>query len=54
MLEDVERDLFSQAIHLAAGNQTKAARWLGASRLTLHEKLLALGLHPSQHSASAG
>src|SRR5262249_15261378 len=34
-----ERELFSQAIRLANGNQSLAARWLGVSRLTMREKL---------------
>ena len=36
---------------LAEGNQAKAARWLGLSRLTLREKLKQLGLHPSSTRA---
>jgi DNA-binding NtrC family response regulator len=40
----IERELFAQAIHLAHGNQAKAARWLGISRLTMREKLTAFGL----------
>lgn len=40
----IERELFAQAMHLAHGNQAKAARWLGISRLTLREKLTAFGL----------
>src|SRR2546421_912863 len=43
-----EKAIFSQAIELAHGNQAKAARWLGISRLTLREKLTQLGIHPSQ------
>jgi nitrogen regulation protein NR(I) len=39
-----ERALLSQAIKLARGNKTKAARWLGIARLTLREKLAALGI----------
>ena len=39
-----ERELLSQAMQLAEGNKTKAARWLGIARLTLREKLLQLGL----------
>ena len=46
--EAVDRELVSQAIRLAGGNQAEAARWLGISRLTLRAKLRALGLHPSQ------
>ncbi|MHB8519400.1 MAG: helix-turn-helix domain-containing protein [Limisphaerales bacterium] len=37
---------FAQAIKLAQGNQAKAARWLGVSRLTLRKKLLHFGLRP--------
>ena len=43
-----ERVLFNRAIELASGNQAKAARWLGISRLTLREKLIQFGLHPRQ------
>ena len=39
-----ERELLSQAIKLARGNKTKAARWLGIARLTLRERLGALGI----------
>ena len=46
--QQVERELFKQAIELAQGNQAKAARWLGLSRLTLREKLTQFGLHPKQ------
>ena len=46
--EAVDRELMSQAIRLAGGNQAEAARWLGISRLTLRAKLRALSLHPSQ------
>jgi DNA-binding protein Fis len=46
VFEGMERELFSQAIQLAHGNQAKAARWLGISRLTMREKLTAFGLRP--------
>ncbi len=46
-IETVERELFSHAIQLAHGNQAKAARWLGVSRITMREKLHHFGLHPS-------
>ncbi len=46
-----EREILSQAIVLAEGNQAKAARWLGLSRLTLREKLKHLGLHPGGEEA---
>ena len=52
MLAEAEREVLTQAIALAEGNQAKAARWLGLSRLTLREKLKQLGLHPA--SAETG
>ena len=48
MLAEAECEVITQAILLAQGNQAKAARWLGLSRLTLREKLKQLGLHPAQ------
>jgi nitrogen regulation protein NR(I) len=51
LLEAAEREIFAQAIHLAHGNQAKAARWLGISRLTMREKLIQFGMHPSQENA---
>jgi DNA-binding NtrC family response regulator len=50
LMAAAEKEIFTQAIQLAHGNQAKAARWLGISRLTLREKLTQLGLHPSQNS----
>ena len=50
MVADLEPELFAQAIRLAGGNQAKAARWLGVTRLRMREKLIQLGLHPSQGS----
>jgi len=50
LLAEAEREILTQAIILAEGNQSKAARWLGLSRLTLREKLSALGLRPGQVS----
>lgn len=47
MLAEAEREILTQAITLAEGNQAKAARWLGLSRFTLREKLKQLGLHPT-------
>jgi DNA-binding NtrC family response regulator len=46
LLEAVERELYTQAIALAQGNQAKAAKWLGISRPTMREKLLQYGLRP--------
>jgi DNA-binding NtrC family response regulator len=39
LLAAVDRELFTQAIRLARGNQARAARWVGVSRLTMREKL---------------
>jgi nitrogen regulation protein NR(I) len=44
MLQDLEPELYSQAIDRAAGNQTKAAHWLGVTRLKMREKLKEFGL----------
>jgi nitrogen regulation protein NR(I) len=49
MLSDLEPELFTQALKLAQGNQTKVAHWLGWGRLRLREKLVELGFHsPAQ------
>jgi nitrogen regulation protein NR(I) len=48
MIAELEPELFSQAIQLAQGNQAKAARWLGVTRLKMREKLIELGLHPGR------
>src|SRR5438876_7440071 len=48
VLETAERELFTRAIRQAHGNQAKAARWLGVSRLTMKAKLVHFGLHPGQ------
>ncbi|HEY2328856.1 MAG TPA: sigma-54 dependent transcriptional regulator [Verrucomicrobiae bacterium] len=50
--ETAGRILISRAIELAHGNQAKAARWLGISRLTMREKLIQFGLHPNQEHPS--
>jgi DNA-binding NtrC family response regulator len=47
LLGEAERELITQAIALADGNQAKASRWLGISRITLREKLRQFGLHPA-------
>jgi DNA-binding protein Fis len=49
VLAEAEREVVTQAILLAQGNQARAARWLGLSRFTLREKLKQLGLHPGHH-----
>ena len=46
VIETAERELFRRAIGLAQGNQAKAARWLGISRITMKAKLVGFDLHP--------
>jgi DNA-binding NtrC family response regulator len=48
--EIADRILLQKAITQARGNQARAARWLGISRLTLREKLIQFGLHPGQEN----
>ncbi|HXJ73809.1 MAG TPA: helix-turn-helix domain-containing protein, partial [Candidatus Dormibacteraeota bacterium] len=48
LTEAVERELYGQAIRLAGGDQTKAARWLGVSRPTMRDKLTRYGLFPTR------
>jgi DNA-binding NtrC family response regulator len=52
MIADLEPELFKQAIQLAQGNQAKAARWLGVTRLKMREKLSQLGLRPAADDRS--
>jgi nitrogen regulation protein NR(I) len=47
-LEAAERELFSRAIRQAQGNQSRAARWLGVSRITMKAKLVQFDLHPGR------
>jgi DNA-binding NtrC family response regulator len=53
LLESVERELFRQAIGLAHGNQARAARWLGVSRITMKAKLVQFGFHPATENEAA-
>jgi nitrogen regulation protein NR(I) len=50
VLECAERELFRRAIALADGNQAKAARWLGVSRITMKAKLVQFGFHPASEN----
>jgi nitrogen regulation protein NR(I) len=52
MLAAAEREILTQAIALAAGNQAQAARWLGLTRFTLREKLKQFGLHPNSPASA--
>ena len=47
MIAEMEPELYRQAIKLAQGNQARAARWLGITRLKMREKLIQFGLHPA-------
>jgi DNA-binding NtrC family response regulator len=53
VVDAAERELFSRAIREAAGNQAKAARWLGVSRITMKAKLVQFGLHPGREPEAA-
>jgi nitrogen regulation protein NR(I) len=44
LVELLQRELYAQALALAGGNLTQAARWIGISRLTLRERMAQLGL----------
>lgn len=48
VIDAAERELFTRAIQQAQGNQAKAARWLGITRITMRAKLIQFGLHPNQ------
>jgi DNA-binding protein Fis len=52
-LEEAERELFSRSIAAAGGNQAKAARWLGVTRVTMKAKLVRFGLY-SGNDTEAG
>jgi DNA-binding NtrC family response regulator len=54
VIQAAEKELFSRAIELAHGNQARAARWVGVSRLTMREKLLQFGIHPAQEEKPKG
>jgi DNA-binding NtrC family response regulator len=48
VLESAERELFARAIAQAQGNQARAARWLGVTRVTMKAKLVQFGLMQSE------
>jgi len=50
-IDMAEREVFARAIEQAHGNQAKAARWLGVSRITMKSKLVQFGLHPGRDLA---
>lgn len=45
MLADLEPELYAQVMRRAQGNLTKAAAWLGVTRLKMREKLKEYGLY---------
>jgi DNA-binding NtrC family response regulator len=47
VIDSAEKRLFEISLKAANGNQAKVSRWLGISRLTLREKLIAFGIHPA-------
>ena len=53
LLALAERELITQAYERAGGNQAKAARWLGLSRLTVRQKLTDLGLRPGPEAGTS-
>ena len=53
IMQTVERELYAQAIKQARGNLTKAAKWLGVSRVTMREKLSAFGLRSEHQSVGS-
>lgn len=46
MMADLEPDLYGEAMRRAHGNVTKAAGWLGVTRLKMREKLKEFDLYP--------
>lgn len=46
--EEFEKAAYSEAINYAGGNQSKLARWLGVSRVTLRDKLDKYNLFPNK------
>ena len=50
IMEKVEREIYAQAIKQAGGNLTKAAKWLGVTRVTMREKLNTFGLRSEANS----
>ena len=49
VIQAVERELYTQALGQAAGNLTRAAKWLGITRVTMREKLNAFGLRSNSN-----
>ncbi|MDB4537774.1 sigma-54 dependent transcriptional regulator [Akkermansiaceae bacterium] len=45
---DLEEELYRQAVQLSHGNQSKIAKWLGVSRMTVRDKLDKYDLFPKR------
>src|SRR5205085_9106126 len=54
LVEAAEKEVITQAIERTHGNQLKAARLLGISRLTLREKLRQFGLRAASRDEDDG
>jgi nitrogen regulation protein NR(I) len=52
-IDAAERELFARAIQEAQGNQAKAARWLGVTRVTMKAKLVQFGLYTGNEQDAA-
>jgi DNA-binding NtrC family response regulator len=48
VIEWAEREIYSQALRLADGDQSKVANWLGISRPTVRQKLWRYNLRPAR------
>ena len=48
LTDEVERELYSQAIQRASGDQSRAAQWLGVARSTMRGKLARFGALPTR------
>lgn len=52
MLADLEPELYAQVMRRTSGNLTKAAAWLGVTRLKMREKLKEYGLYSRGQAAA--
>ena len=51
VIEDIERELFSQILDGCNKNQSRAAKWLGINRNTLSNKIKTLGLNSDDNES---
>ena len=52
LVEKMEHSLYKQAVAMSHGNQSKIAKWLGVSRLTVRDKLDKFDLFPKRETKS--